>query len=235
MNVVWIVTRFIDYINTRPMTTFNYSAIANLHTVQFTTAHAKSFSLLCLHQSFWQWRFFSFCTHFITRWFSIVPTKSSLHTLPYNWLQLESSRVLCYDRQLVGQPLLEWSTHLGLTIKFLLLSDSCVFVDVGSFLWREDGSDVYNYCWPSPAQSFSGLSPLRLVAIFYCLRFETSLFVASYDSQGYGGGIRSRLHAGYCLCFHLESAGVFVIKSLCTDHVENIVSNSTSIVARELI
>jgi hypothetical protein len=26
------------------------------------------------------------------------------------------------------------------------------------------------------------------------LRFETSLFVASYDSQGYGGSIRPRLH-----------------------------------------
>jgi hypothetical protein len=32
------------------------------------------------------------------------------------------------------------------------------------------------------------------VIIFYCLRFETSIFVASYDSQGYGGGIRPRLH-----------------------------------------
>jgi hypothetical protein len=32
------------------------------------------------------------------------------------------------------------------------------------------------------------------VTIFYCLRFETSLFVASYDSQGYGGGFRPRLH-----------------------------------------
>jgi hypothetical protein len=46
--------------------------------------------------------------------------------------------------------------------------------------------------------------------IFYCLRFETpttwrarlcpkamgSLFVASYDSQGDGGGIRPRLHTG---------------------------------------
>jgi hypothetical protein len=42
----------------------------------------------------------------------------------------------------------------------------------------------------SPAQSFSGPSPVGLVAIFYCLRFETSLFVASYDSQGHGGGIR---------------------------------------------
>jgi hypothetical protein len=34
------------------------------------------------------------------------------------------------------------------------------------------------------------------VTIFYCLRFETFLFIASYDSQGYGGGIRSRLHTG---------------------------------------
>jgi hypothetical protein len=29
----------------------------------------------------------------------------------------------------------------------------------------------------------------------YCLRFETSHFVASYDSQGHGGGIRPRLHS----------------------------------------
>jgi hypothetical protein len=41
--------------------------------------------------------------------------------------------------------------------------------------------------------------------MFNCLRFETSLFVASYDSQGYGGGIRPRLHTGllrtpYRLC-----------------------------------
>jgi hypothetical protein len=35
------------------------------------------------------------------------------------------------------------------------------------------------------------------VTIFYSLRFETSLFVASYDSQGHGGGIRPRLHTGH--------------------------------------
>jgi hypothetical protein len=32
--------------------------------------------------------------------------------------------------------------------------------------------------------------------IFFCLKFETSLSVASYDSQGYGGGIRPHLHRG---------------------------------------
>jgi hypothetical protein len=58
------------------------------------------------------------------------------------------------------------------------------------------GRVFYNCSWPSPAQLFSGPSPVGLVTIFYCLRFETSLFVASYDSQGYGGGIRPRLHTG---------------------------------------
>jgi hypothetical protein len=39
--------------------------------------------------------------------------------------------VLYYDRLLVGQSVLELSSHLGLTTKLLLLSDSCGFVDVG--------------------------------------------------------------------------------------------------------
>jgi hypothetical protein len=34
---------FIDHFNTRLMTTPNYSAIANLRTLQITTAHAKCF------------------------------------------------------------------------------------------------------------------------------------------------------------------------------------------------
>jgi hypothetical protein len=84
----------------------------------------------------------------------------------------------------------------------LLLFDSYGLVFVGRPLWREDGS-VFCICsWSSPAQSFSGPSPLDLATIFYCLSFvgfETSLFVASYDSQGHGGGIRPRLHTGHAL------------------------------------
>jgi hypothetical protein len=38
------------------------------------------------------------------------------------------------------------------------------------------------------SESFLGPSPVGLATIFYCLK--TSLFVASYDSQGHGGGIR---------------------------------------------
>jgi hypothetical protein len=40
-------------------------------------------------------------------------------------------------------------------------------------LWRQDGSVVYNWCWVSPAQSFSGPSPPGLMTTFYCLKFET--------------------------------------------------------------
>jgi hypothetical protein len=32
---------------------------------------------------------------------------------------------------------------------------------------------VYNCCWSSPAQSFSGPSTTELMTTFYCLRFET--------------------------------------------------------------
>jgi hypothetical protein len=72
-------------------------------------------------------------------------------------------------------------------------SDSYVLDSVGRPLRREDGS-VFCMCrWSLPAQSFSGPSPLGLATVFYCLRFETSLFVASYDTQGHGGGIQPRL------------------------------------------
>jgi hypothetical protein len=66
-----------------------------------------------------------------------------------------------------------WKTHLGLTTRFLLLSDSWRFADVGSSLWRENGSVVYNCCWSSPAQSFSSPSPAGLMTIFHCLTLET--------------------------------------------------------------
>jgi hypothetical protein len=86
--------------------------------------------------------------------------------------------------------------HLGLMTRYLLLCDSYGLVFVGRPLWVEDGSIFCICCWSLPAQSFSGPSPLVLATIFYCLRFEASLFFASYDSQGHGGGIRPRLHTG---------------------------------------
>jgi hypothetical protein len=140
--------------------------------------------------------------HFFSLRCPLVNTPQLNTELCYYWITTElikSKSELCYDRRSAGQSVLEQSTHLGLTTRSWLLSDSCGFVDLGRPLWREDGSVVCNCYWPSPAQSFSGPSPVGLVAIFYCLRFETSLFFASYESQGHGGGIRPRLHTGYSL------------------------------------
>jgi hypothetical protein len=78
--------------------------------------------------------------------------------------------------------------YLGLMTRYLFLFHSYGLVPVGRSLWREDGSAFCICCWPLQAQSFSVPSPLELATIFYCLRFKTFLFVASYNSQGHGGG-----------------------------------------------
>jgi hypothetical protein len=97
----------------------------------------------------------------------------------------------------------------GLRADIYYVCDSYGLVLVGRPPWREDGS-VFYICWPLPEQSFFGPSPLGLATIFYSHRFETSLFVASYDSQGHGGGIRSLLHTTGLL---MQSRG---------GHIENI-------------
>jgi hypothetical protein len=59
---------------------------------------------------------------------------------------------------------------------------------------------------------------MGLVTVFYSLRFETCLFVASYDSQDHGGGIRTRLHTGKLysksnICYDRRSVGQSVLVS----------------------
>jgi hypothetical protein len=81
-----------------------------------------------------------------------------------NWSK--SKLKLCYDRRSVGQSVLVSRNQLGLMTRFLLLSDSCGFVDMGRSLWQENGSAVYNCCWSSPEESFSGPSPRGLMTIF---------------------------------------------------------------------
>jgi hypothetical protein len=110
-------------------------------------------------------------------------------------LESESESYVTTD----GQPSsLSWNKApiWGLRPDLYHLCDSYGLVLVGRPLWREVGSVFCMCCWPLPAQPFSGPSPLGLETIFYCLTFEISLFVASYDSQGLGGGIRPRLHTG---------------------------------------
>jgi hypothetical protein len=180
---------FFDHINTQLVITLNYSAIANLHTSQFTTAHVNSFTVGSVFSSSCLLTASNNGCSSASVFISTL-NGGSLQTA-YSWVC-----ILFYYRRSAGQSVWEYSTHLGLTTRILLLSDSCGFVDMRRCLWREDESVGYSCCWPSPAQSFSGPSPMGLATIFYCLRFETSLFVASYDSQGYDGRIQLRLHTG---------------------------------------
>jgi hypothetical protein len=101
-------------------------------------------------------------------------------------------------RLTVGQSVsLGIEPHLGLVTRYFLffLTVTVLFL-VGRPLWREAGSVFCIWCWLLPVHSLSGPSLLVLATICYGLRFETSLFFASYDSQGHGGGIRHRLHTG---------------------------------------
>jgi hypothetical protein len=73
---------------------------------------------------------------------------------------------------------------------------------------------------------FLGSESLGTRGHICCLKFETTLFVASYDSQGHGGGIRSRLHTGNCR-FSIE---LFFITTLYGPN-RKIIPNNSSIVA----
>jgi hypothetical protein len=123
---------------------------------------------------------------------------------------------LCYDRRSVSQSVLVSSTHLGPKTTFLLLSgDSCGFVDVGRPHWQlllALASAVILGCQSRGTHDHILLSQFRdspnlesKVPVFLSPRSRVaqlnsqalgSLFVASYDSQGYGGGIRPCLHTG---------------------------------------
>jgi hypothetical protein len=140
-----------------------------------------------------------------------------------NWLSSKSHGQSYVTTEGQSASLSSVMHTFGVEDYIFITSDSWGFVDLGRPLCREDVSVVYNCCWVSPAQPFSGTGRAGLMTILYCLRFETpptwkarfpylyppgtgwpiytpqalgSIFAASYDSQDCGGGIRNSLHAG---------------------------------------
>jgi hypothetical protein len=120
---------------------------------------------------------------------------------PYCQVKSNQSHIATDDQSISKSGV---EPHLGPITRYLLLFDSYGLVFVGRPLWREDGSVICTCCWSLPAQSYTSPSPLGLATIFYCLKFETFLFIASYDLQGHGGCTRPRLHTGISLSLSLS-------------------------------
>jgi hypothetical protein len=117
-----------------------------------------------------------YCTHFdmpqpVVAWWRLL-TMSSVLTR-YSLLSIKSKSKLCYGRRLVGQSVFVTGNISAPLSRISLLPDSCDFVDVVSLLSGEDRPEVYNCCWSSPMQSFSGKVPAVLSTVFYCLSFES--------------------------------------------------------------
>jgi hypothetical protein len=181
-----------------------YNATVTSHHIRYSEFIAHS--LVHLHNSqfhnycHWQYHNYFSSFHSLRRMLDCNWLRWLLH---FNWLitlsvvtgsiitDCPSPSHIVTDGQSVSK-----SCVLGLMTRYLLLFGIYGLVGVGRPLWRENGFAFCICCWPLPVQSFSGLSPLRLETIFYCLRFETSIFVTSFDSQGHGGGIWPHLHTG---------------------------------------
>jgi hypothetical protein len=136
----------------------------------------------------------------------------SSQTTVQNWLNSKSKSKLYYDRRSVGRSLLVSSSHVRLSTRF------CYYQTVASLLMWGALSDertglpftigigprqrshswvrVPWDTWPYFTLSDSRISPRNRVAQLYPQTLG-SLFVAFYDRQGYGGGIRTRLHTRY--------------------------------------
>jgi hypothetical protein len=125
------------------------SAIANFHTLQFTTARTKSFQSAVPSPVVAWWRISTMYSSFVLRILSAgdCATTGSLFRLRLFW-----------DRLLVGQSVLVSGP------RFVLLSDICGLHVVGRPPWREDGSVIYSY----NLLSLSGPRPSELMTTSYC-------------------------------------------------------------------
>jgi hypothetical protein len=85
-----------------------------------------------------------------------------------------SKSKLCYDWRSTGQSVLEQSTHLGLTTRYLLTVWQLRSCSCGAPSLTRGWVCLLYMLLALVSAVFLGPSPLGLETIFYCLRFETS-------------------------------------------------------------
>jgi hypothetical protein len=161
------MTQFVAHFDTVCDYTLRFT-ITHTHTP--TRTHTRVMSSLLLLGSGFQWWMFPYLWGSKFSLASANSNSSQQLNPSSSRTDFNSESKSCYDWRSLGQYVLVWSTRLEPKTRFLLLSDTCGFVDVGCLLCWEDGSVIYNCCWPSLGQSFSGPSPVGLI-IFYSLRF----------------------------------------------------------------
>jgi hypothetical protein len=174
MSVSWQGFRldigFIDHFNTQLVITLNYSAIAHLHTLQFTFTHSKSFQTRSV--------FTSICLVTASNYgySSASELKSSLNgsSLPIElFLSLEShvttdgqSARLSWNKAPIwglrpyfisvrqsyfatgGLPPITSPWSQGSRPEFYFQLNTCGNGPYVTSLWREDGFVSYEYAWP---------------------------------------------------------------------------------------
>jgi hypothetical protein len=130
---------------------------------------------------------------------------------------------LIYDLQSVGQSVLVSGTHLGPDKFFFLLE---IFFRLLRVCYFVAPSLIYCTIVSGPCQSsHSWVEVPQNSRPYFTVSSETpptcrarspylyppgSLFAASYDSQGYDGGILTRLHTGlYVLIFKVQQPIIF--------------------------
>jgi hypothetical protein len=98
---------------------------------------------------------------------------SNLHPHGINWTRRIKSHVTT-DGQSVS---VSWNkAHIWSLRPDIYYCQTVAGLLLLGALSDEDEPIIYNCCWPSQVHSFSGLSPMGLPIIFYCLRLETSIF-----------------------------------------------------------